>query len=51
MYTRNYVQEGGGHPARQVRQEGQGPGGDAVKWTDAEDIGIALVEKFPVWIR
>ena len=49
MYTRNYVQEGGGiqlgksEPDR-TRREG---GGAAVKWTDAEDIGIALFEKFP----
>ena len=36
------------HPARQVGQEGsQGRGGGAVKWIDAEDIGIALTEKFP----
>ena len=36
------------HPARKVGPEGaQGAGGDAVKWTDAEDIGIALAEKFP----
>ena len=49
MYTRNYVQEGGGiqlgksEPARTSREGG----GAAVKWTDAEDIGIALFEKFP----
>ncbi len=36
------------HSARQVGPEGtEGGGGQAVKWTDAEDIGIALVEKFP----
>src|SRR6267378_6566869 len=36
------------HPAWEIGQEGaQEPGGDAVKWADAEDIGIALVEKFP----
>src|SRR5262249_42589224 len=33
------------HSARQIRsQEG---GGDAMKWTDSEEIGIALAEKFP----
>src|SRR6267154_6823869 len=36
------------HPAREVRPEGaEGRGGAAVKWTDSEDIGIALAEKFP----
>ena len=44
MYTRNYVQEGG-HSARQVRPEERR--GGPMKWTDAEDIGIALTEKFP----
>ena len=47
MYTRNYVQEGGaiqlGKPERQGREDG----GSAVKWTDSEDIGIALFEQFP----
>src|SRR5439155_14115578 len=33
------------HSARQVVEES--PGGDAVKWTDSEDIAIALAEKFP----
>ena len=48
MYTRNYVQEGGGiQLGKSDRKERKVAGGDAVKWTDAEDIGIALVEKFP----
>ena len=50
MYTRNYVQEGGaiqlGKSDQAGRREEAG-GGAAVKWTDAEDIGIALSEKFP----
>ena len=47
MYTRNYVQEGGGIQLGKSDREAEGRGGRAVKWTDAEDIGIALVEKFP----
>ena len=48
MYTRNYVQEGGGIQLGKSDEEGpESAGGDAVKWTDAEDIGIALAEKFP----
>src|SRR4029079_11201534 len=35
------------HPAREIGQERQGAGGHAVKWIDAEDIAIALVEKLP----
>ncbi len=46
MYTRNYVQEGGGIQLGKSDRR-KGAGGDAMKWTDAEDIGIALVEKFP----
>src|SRR5205823_13842597 len=33
------------HSAGQVRSEERG--GGAMKWTDAEDIGIGLAEKFP----
>ena len=29
------------------RREDEEDGGAIVKWIDAEDIGIALVEKFP----
>ena len=48
MYTRNYVQEGGGiQLGKSDQKERKGAGGHAVKWTDAEDIGIALTEKFP----
>ena len=49
MYTRNYVQEGGGIQLGQSekRRGRRSRGGAAVKWTDAEDIGIALYEKFP----
>ena len=52
MYTRNYVQEGGGIQLGKSDTQGtEGAGGQAVKWTDAEDIGIALAEKFPESIR
>ena len=48
MYTRNYVQEGGGiQLGKSDRKERKAQEVDAVKWTDAEDIGIALAEKFP----
>ena len=52
MYTRNYVQEGGGIQLREVRSartDGSGAvrEGPTVKWIDAEDIAIALVEKYP----
>ena len=48
MYTRNYVQEGGGiQLGKSDRKDRKARGGHAVKWTDAEDIGIALAEKFP----
>ena len=53
MYTRNYVQEGGaiqlGKSASAARagRRGAPRGGAVMKWTDSEDIGIALDEKFP----
>ena len=47
MYTRNYVQEGGGIQLGKSDRKDEGGGGDAMKWTDAEDIAIALAEKFP----
>ena len=48
MYTRNYVQEGGGiQLGKSDRKDRKSQEVDAVKWTDAEDIGIALAEKFP----
>src|SRR5262245_28094041 len=34
------------HPARKIRSA-EGGGDHAMKWTDSEDIGLALVEKFP----
>ena len=49
MYTRNYVQEGGAIQLGKSDdgRRGREGGGAAVKWTDSEDIGIALFEKFP----
>ena len=49
MYTRNYVQEGGAIQLGKsdVDREDEKAGGAIVKWIDAEDIGIALFEKFP----
>ena len=49
MYTRNYVQEGGAIQLGKsdVSREDEKAGGALVKWTDSEDIGIALFEKFP----
>ena len=47
MYTRNYVQEGGGIQLGKSDRKSKSAGGGVVKWTDAEDIGIALAEKFP----
>ena len=48
MYTRNYVQEGGGiQLGKSDRKDRKAEEVGAVKWTDSEDIGIALAEKFP----
>ena len=49
MYTRNYVQEGGAIQLGKSDAEPRGREGRGalVKWTDSEDIGIALFEKFP----
>ena len=54
MYTRNYVQEGGaiqlGKSTRpQPEARGAAPKEEvrAMKWTDSEDIGIALVREVP----
>ena len=48
MYTRNYVQEGGGIQLGKSDREGRAESGGApMTWTDAEDIGIALFEQFP----
>ena len=51
MYTRNYVQEGGAIQLGKSEEQGgsrQGSGrSPAMKWTNSEDIGIALFEKFP----
>ena len=54
MYTRNYVQEGGAiqlgkstRPQPSGIGRGAEAGGAVMKWTDSEDIGIALDEKFP----
>jgi 2Fe-2S ferredoxin len=46
LYTRNYVQEAvrfsSASPIVKTKRRGE-----LVKWTDSEDIGIALFEKFP----
>ena len=47
MYTRNYVQEGGAIQLGKSDAQGREDGGSAMKWTDSEDIGIALFEQFP----
>jgi hypothetical protein len=49
MYTRNYVQEGGG--IQLGKSDRRKAGGGAMKWTDVEDIGIALARNFPASIR